>query len=76
MGTGLGIFLLVVGAILKFAVKDSVQGVDLEMIGLILMGAGVLSLVLTLIMQQQRRHTRHDAVIERHDTTLPPSDRY
>lgn len=75
MGIGLGIFLLVVGAVLKFAVQDAIPSVDLGMIGLILMGAGALSLVLTLILNQQRRHTRHDAVIEHHETGTP-RDRY
>ncbi len=75
MGIGLGIFLLVVGAVLKFAVRDAIPSIDLGMIGLILMGAGALSLVLSLIINQQRRHTRHDAIIEHHDTT-PPRERY
>ncbi len=33
MWVGLGIFLLVVGAILSFAVRDSIDAVDLTMIG-------------------------------------------
>ena len=46
MKYGTGILLLVIGAILSFAVKDSVSGVDLELIGYILMGAGVLGLIM------------------------------
>ena len=53
------------------AVQDAIPSIDLGMIGLILMGAGALSLVLSLIINQQRRHTRHDAIIEHHDTTPP-----
>jgi hypothetical protein len=37
---GTGVFLLVVGAILAFAVKDDVPGINLTITGLILMIAG------------------------------------
>ena len=37
---GTGVFLLVVGAILAFAVKDGVPGINLTITGLILMIAG------------------------------------
>lgn len=51
MWVGLGIFLIVVGAILSFAIdKNSVEGVNLEMIGYIMMGGGVLALLMSLIM--------------------------
>jgi predicted anti-sigma-YlaC factor YlaD len=51
MYIGLGIFLLVVGAILSFAVRDSVSGVDLTTIGYILMGGGALAVILSLVMR-------------------------
>jgi len=50
MYVGLGIFLLVVGAILSFAVKDSISAVDLTMIGYIMMGGGALAILLSLVM--------------------------
>ena len=40
MGIGTSIFLIAVGAILKFAVTASVSGVDLDVVGVILMIAG------------------------------------
>jgi hypothetical protein len=49
MGLGLGIFLLVIGAILTFAVHTHVSGVDINTVGWILMGAGLVSLLLSLI---------------------------
>ncbi len=55
MYIGLGIFLLVVGAILYFAVSASVAGISLSMIGLILMIGGVLAIVLSFLMQSNRR---------------------
>ncbi|MBA2695770.1 MAG: DUF6458 family protein [Ornithinimicrobium sp.] len=67
MGIGLGIFLIVVGAILAFAVDYSVQGVDVELIGFILLGAGALALILGLISTQQRSNTTHREVVDRRD---------
>lgn len=51
MYIGLGIFLLVVGAILSFAVRDGISGVDLTTIGYILMGGGALAVILSLVMR-------------------------
>ena len=55
MYIGLGIFLLVVGAILYFAVGDtSMAGIDLTTVGIILMVAGALAIVLSLVMARRR----------------------
>ncbi len=51
MYIGLGIFLLVVGAILTFAVDASVSGIDLSLIGWILMAGGLLAIVLSLALR-------------------------
>jgi hypothetical protein len=48
MGIGTSIFLIAVGAILKFAVADSIDGVELSTIGLILMIVGILGLLISL----------------------------
>jgi len=47
MYVGLGIFLLVVGAVLAFAVDATVAGVDLALVGWILMAGGLLAIVLS-----------------------------
>src|SRR5699024_1851580 len=73
MGIGLGIFLIVVGAILAFAVQDSIANVDLTMIGYICLGAGLLALIIALIVNAQRSNTSHRTVVERRDDGLPPS---
>jgi hypothetical protein len=65
MGLGTGIALLVVGGILAFGIRDSFSAVDLTAIGYICMGAGVLAIILTLVLQQQRRNTSHTSVVER-----------
>jgi Domain of unknown function (DUF6458) len=57
MGIGTSIFLLAVGAILAFAVNDTISGVELSTIGLILMGAGILGLILTVAMMSRTRRT-------------------
>ena len=41
MSIGLGIFLIVVGAILTFAIHVTVASIDLALVGWILMAAGV-----------------------------------
>ena len=55
MGIGFSIFLLAVGAILKFAVHATVAGVDIRVVGVILMVAGVLGLILTMVVLTPRR---------------------
>ncbi|GAA3728663.1 putative membrane protein [Spinactinospora alkalitolerans] len=54
MGIGLGIFLVVVGAVLRFGITADVQGIDLAAIGIILMIAGAAVVVLTLILAAMR----------------------
>ena len=65
MGLGTGILLLVVGGVLAFGVRDQWSAVDLTAIGYICMAAGVLAIILTLVLSQQRRRTMHTSVVER-----------
>jgi uncharacterized membrane protein YedE/YeeE len=48
VGIGTSIFLIAVGAILKFAVTADVSGVQLDTVGLILMVVGIIGLLLSL----------------------------
>ncbi len=48
MGLGMSIFLIAVGAILRYAVTVSVSGVELQTVGLILMVVGIVGLVISL----------------------------
>lgn len=50
MTFGASIFLLAAGAILKFAVTDRVSDVNLETVGVILMIAGALGILLSLLV--------------------------
>ncbi len=64
MGIGGGIALIVIGAILAFGVRDSVDAIDLTTIGYICIGAGVLALILAIIINAQRSNTTHREVID------------
>ncbi|MEO6199854.1 MAG: DUF6458 family protein [Cryobacterium sp.] len=55
MSIGLGIFLFVVGAILVFALNVSVDVIDLDLVGYILMGAGVIVAILGLVLATRKR---------------------
>ena len=57
MGIGASIFLIAVGAILAFAVEAELAGLDIKVIGWILIGAGVLGLLLTMLVFAPRRRT-------------------
>ena len=49
MGIGVSVFLLAVGAILAFAVDLTVQGLDLDTVGVILMIVGAIGLLVSLL---------------------------
>ena len=49
MSIGASIFLLVIGAILTFAVNVSTEGFNINTVGIILMVAGVIGLLLSLL---------------------------
>lgn len=69
MGTGTSIFLIALGAILKFAVTASVSGIELATVGVILMVVGIVGLAISLIwlMQADRRDVpvARERVVER-----------
>ena len=55
MTIGLSILIAASGAILRYAVADNIENVDLRMVGLILMIAGAVGLLAGLIMTGLRR---------------------
>jgi len=57
MSIGLGVFLIVVGAILAFALNIDVAWVDLSLVGYILMAAGVVVFIIGLVLIARRRRT-------------------
>ena len=60
-----GVVLLVVGAILYWAVEVDIPGVSDNTLGIILMVVGVIAIVLALVTNQQRSRTK--IVEERRD---------
>jgi hypothetical protein len=50
MALGTSLFLIAIGAILRYAVSDSVPGIDLPVIGLILMIVGVIGMLISFFM--------------------------
>jgi hypothetical protein len=57
VGIGGSIFLIAVGAIFTFALDANVGWLDLDVVGVVLMLAGVAGLILTLWFWQSRRRT-------------------
>ncbi len=55
MNIGGSLALIALGAILAFAVADSIDGVALGTIGLILMAVGALGLIVSLVMMNSGR---------------------
>jgi hypothetical protein len=61
MGIGLGIVLIVAGAILLWALGPGADlpFIDSEALGVILMSAGVLAIILALVINTQRSRSKH-----------------
>ncbi|SBT38734.1 DUF6458 family protein [Micromonospora narathiwatensis] len=78
MGIGTSIFLIAVGAILTFALDANIGGVSLDVVGWILMAAGVLGLIMTALVWGRRREvvTRTEPVeyrqVEQRRDVAPP----
>lgn len=69
MGIGVSIFLLALGAILAFAVNVSVSGLDLAVVGVILMVCGLIGLGLAIYAMERGRRSpvRDDTIIRDRD---------
>ena len=55
MGIGGSIFLLALGAILAFAVNANISGLDINIVGWVLMAAGLVGLIITIWYWNSRR---------------------
>ena len=64
MGIGASIFLIALGAILAFAVNVNLGGLDVNVIGWILMLAGVLGLITFALIWGRRRTVVTSAPVE------------
>ena len=61
MSIGASIFLLVIGAILTFAVNVTTEGFNINTVGIILMVAGVVGLLLSISHRSAREAARQPA---------------
>jgi Domain of unknown function (DUF6458) len=76
MPLGTSIFLIAVGAILRYAVTASVSGISITTVGLILIIVGIVGLVLSLMYMfawSPRRGGPGDRVVERDTYREPPA---
>jgi hypothetical protein len=65
MGIGVSVFLLALGAILTFAVQAEVSGISIDVVGIILMVAGAIGLLLTMLVFGRRDTTVGETVVTR-----------
>ena len=75
MGIGTSIFLIAMGAILKFAVTATVAGLELATVGTILIVVGVIGLLVSMLWAAQAGRggvVERERVVERE----PYADRY
>lgn len=64
MALGTSLFLIAVGAILRYAVSDSLEGIDVPTIGLILMIVGIVGLLISLFTMTLWDRDRRRGVVE------------
>ena len=72
MSVGTSLFLIALGAVLRFAVTVSTKGFNIHTIGLILMIVGVVGLILSFLWITIWSRRREQAVVD----DRPPVHRY
>jgi uncharacterized membrane protein YgcG len=77
MTIGGSIALIIIGAILRFAVNWTPNGIDLQVVGDILMAGGVVGLIISLsFLVARRRRATSTQVYEERRYTEPPGGGY
>jgi len=72
MGIGASVFLLAVGAVLAFAVTGSTSGIDVHVVGWILMACGALGLFfITMVFDRGRRGLTTARVVDPYPDAYP-----
>jgi uncharacterized protein DUF6458 len=75
MRIGASLTLLAIGAILAFAVTDKLSGIDLTVVGWILMAVGALGLILTMVFWGGASGRRRERIVEQDVTPQRTIDR-
>jgi hypothetical protein len=73
MGIGTSIFLIALGAILRFAVTASVSGIEIATVGTILLVVGIIGLLISLLYTTIWADRSRGAVVDRGPAA--PADR-
>jgi hypothetical protein len=74
VSAGVSVFLILAGAILRFAVTWSPDNVNLQVIGVILMVGGAAGLVASVVLMTMRNRSRRSAeVFEQRRYIEPPA---
>lgn len=68
MKIGAAVMLISIGAILTFAVTATVAGVDIDVIGIVLMAAGGVGLIASLYLNE--RGTVHSETVQHSDGSV------
>ena len=76
MGLGGGVALIAIGLILAFAVNVSIAGIDIQLIGLILAGVGLLWLLLFFLVLTPRRRAVEARTVRRNTAVDPATGDY
>jgi Domain of unknown function (DUF6458) len=76
VGIGASIFLIAAGAILTFALNLHVGGVDIDVIGWILMAVGALGLIVTILIWGRRREVVTTTPVDEQDVVARRPMRY
>lgn len=63
MRNGVGIFFLAVGAVLTWAVNATVEGIELQTVGVILMAVGAIGLLFSLLFWSSYSQRRQAGVV-------------
>jgi fluoride ion exporter CrcB/FEX len=72
MGIGTSLFLIAVGAILRYAVSDAINGVNLQTVGLILLIVGVVGLIISVFMTLTYNRRETTVTRDRYHEPPPP----
>ena len=63
MGVGISAFLVIVGAILRFAITWSGSWIDLQVVGVIFMIGGGVGLIASIVVALMRRRNQRSAQV-------------
>lgn len=70
MGIGVSVFLLAVGAIMTFALNVESDGINLDTVGLILMGVGILGLLFTMLVLNSPARREERTIVRERDREI------